>query len=476
MKNLKIILPKADIAFKISFLILAIITFNIFTSRTAIAQYYTYCVFAFGILLVLLRLLFFKEYRKTKGLIFLVIFYFSAILSSVLNYKYGGLSVLVSNAKGLIWMMFFFFIMYAYNSSDSVHKTLKELRIFSLFILFYNFLAVIVSIVMVIINFRLLIVRGEHTILGGFIWNRLWGVYTDPNHGAVLSAVCILLSLYYFIKVKRRTYRIFNIVNIFLSLTYISSSDSRTGIVALAAGIAVFVYLFAIRKQLTFIKTKWIKCLFCIFISATIAVISIFTVVAQKYAVSETRKLFLSSSNTISQEEIEIGREDDLVDDVSNRRFSIWKSGSELFLKTPIIGTSFRGIVAFAEKVLPNTYLINNNAGKFDCMHNSVFDILVSQGLLGFLAFLSFAITIFVSFFKGLANIKEPGKYLLISSLFAFIILISVSSLFLSEIIYINSIGAVIFWGFLGYAMKFLCVISNEGKIYADNYSNNSRI
>ncbi|MBO4733612.1 MAG: O-antigen ligase family protein, partial [Clostridia bacterium] len=340
----------------------------------------------------------------------------------------------------------------------------------------YNFLAVIVSIVMMIINFRLLIVRGEHTILGGFIWNRLWGVYTDPNHGAVLSAVCILLSLYYFIKVKRRTYRIFNIVNIFLSLTYISSSDSRTGIVALAAGIAVFVYLFAIMKQLTFIKTKWIKCLFCIFISATIAVISIFTVVAQKYAVSETRKLFLSSSNTISQEEIEIGREDDLVDDVSNRRFSIWKSGSELFLKTPIIGTSFRGIVAFAEKVLPNTYLINNNAGKFDCMHNSVFDILVSQGLLGFLAFLSFAITIFVSFFKGLANIKEPGKYLLISSLFAFIILISVSSLFLSEIIYINSIGAVIFWGFLGYAMKFLCVISNEGKIYADNYSNNSRI
>lgn len=458
--DIKQIKCKADVVFKFLYLILAIITFNAFTNKTEVSKYYTYLVFAFGVIVFVRRFFSFKDYKNTKGLFLLIAFSCLSVVSALINFRYGGKYDIIENIQSLVWMLFSFFILYAYDVNTEKSNIKKEFKLISYFLLFYNIVADIISIIMMVLNYKIIEVRDGTTILGGFLWNRLWGVYTDPNHGSTIAAICVIISLYYIYTKPKAFALIVHIINILLSVIYIACSDSRTGLVSLASGIAVFVYLCLVRKQFMFIKIKGIKFIFCAFMSLIIALTSLLAVHLSKNVISEIKIKYNVSSEEVDLDELIIGREeninnDDISEDISNRRFSIWKSGLEIFAKAPLFGTSFRGMTSFAEKVLPDTYILNNDSGKFNCMHNSLLDVLVSQGIIGFSAFIAFAIIILVNVFKGIIKIKDKDNYLLISLLASVIFMIAVSSLFLSQIIYINSIGGMVFWMFLGYAMNY---------------------
>lgn len=457
--DIKQVRYKADRIFKFLYLILAIVTFNFLTSKTVINKYYTYLVFAFGAFVFLFRLFNLKDYKKTKGLFLLIAFSLLSVVSALLNFRYGGKYDLIENTQSLVWTLFCFFVLYAYDTDIEKKDIVKEYNLISYFLLFYNMIAAVVSVYMMTIRYHIIEVRDGATVLGGFLWNRLWGIYTDPNHGAVLSAICVILSLYYISTKPKALTLVLHIINILLSVIYISCSDSRTGVVSLVSAIVVFVFLFLIAKQMTFIRIKAVQYLFCAFLSLAIAFTSVFAVGFLKNTISKISIQNNTPSGNV--EEFIIGRDenehnDDLSEDISNRRFDIWKSGMEIFSKTPLFGTSFRGMVSFAENVLPDTYILNNGAGKFNCMHNSLLDVLVSQGITGLALFVAFAILIIVNLCKAIFQIKDKENYLLISTLISIVLLIAVSSLFLSQIVYINSIGGIVFWMFLGYAMNFI--------------------
>ena len=113
-------------------------------------------------------------------------------------------------------------------------------------------------------------------------------------------------------------------------------------------------------------------------------------------------------------------------------------------------------MVSFAEKLLPNTYILNNGQGIFNCMHNSFLDVLVSQGIIGFGVFMAFAIIIFWSFCKKSFEMKQENDFLFVSVIFSIFATLVFSSLFISQIIYINSIGGILFWILLGYLMNYI--------------------
>ena len=113
--DIKRIKCKADIVFKFVYLILAIITFNAFTDKTAVSRYYTYIVFAFGVIVFLLRFFSFKDYKNTKGLFLLIAFSFLSVVSALINFRYGGKYDIIENLQSLVWMLFSFFILYAYD-------------------------------------------------------------------------------------------------------------------------------------------------------------------------------------------------------------------------------------------------------------------------------------------------------------------------------------------------------------------------
>ena len=151
-----------------------------------------------------------------------------------------------------------------------------------------------------------------------------------------------------------------------------------------------------------------------------------------------------------------IGRtESDINGDVSNRRFDIWQSGLEIFKTSPLFGITFRNYVPYAEKNLPDTYIVNNDFGKFPSMHNSFVDVLVSQGVLGFFLLLCFIASVLVVFFRYF--FKSRGvEYRYNTYLLLCFLPILVSMMFYSETFYMNTGGAFLFWSFLGFLMHSL--------------------
>ena len=139
--------------------------------------------------------------------------------------------------------------------------------------------------------------------------------------------------------------------------------------------------------------------------------------------------------------------------DVSNRRFSIWGSAIEVFKTKPLTGVSFRNVVPYALENLPETYIVNNNQTNFASMHNLFMDVLVSQGLLGIGLFIAFMILALITVFKKLFKLDRQN-YIFYGLVLSIIVPIFVSSFFYSEILYINTSGAVIFWIALGYLMN----------------------
>lgn len=102
-----------------------------------------------------------------------------------------------------------------------------------------------------------------------------------------------------------------------------------------------------------------------------------------------------------------IGREQDIESDVSNRRFDLWKSGLEIYRLKPIFGVSIFNAVAFAQEQLPTTYLINNDAGIFDSLHNAFLNVLMGQGIVGFVIFMIFIVLCVVLILKGYLKPKK---------------------------------------------------------------------
>ena len=472
-------------AFKFIYLILAMITFSTFTSRTAVNQYFSYIVFAFGVAVFLFRLITFKEYKNTKGLYLLIAFSVLSVVSALVNFRYGGMTDLIENAQSLSWMLFSFFILYTYNAKTTKEDIQKEFKGISYFLLLYNFVACVIGIGMLAVNCSMIVVRNGETVLGGFLWNRLWGVYTDPNHGAVVAAVCILLSLYYILIRTKTVMTILHVINILLCEIYVACSDSRTGLVTLMAALAAFTYLYFRKRQIRPIDGKRIlKCTFCLVLACVVALFPYFSSNIVKTTVSVIMTHVAPADPPIdntadpsidgtqggkkpNDNPFIIGRNEnldnnDISNDPSNRRFDIWKSGLDIVKKTPLVGASFRGIVSFAEKELPDTYILNNDAGKFSCMHNSLLDILVAQGILGFVVFAAFAVLVIVTCLRSIFKVRKTEDYLLLSVLYAIILLIAISSLFLSQIIFINSIGGILFWIMLGYAVDYAGLASSE--------------
>lgn len=103
----------------------------------------------------------------------------------------------VGNAKALVWMAFQYFILYTYDTTSDGTAEKKEFYIISHFFMAYTFLAVAAGTVMLFADYYSYTEVNGVVVILGFLWNRLWGVYSDPNYGAVFSAITIIMSLYF---------------------------------------------------------------------------------------------------------------------------------------------------------------------------------------------------------------------------------------------------------------------------------------
>ena len=160
------------------------------------------------------------------------------------------------------------------------------------------------------------------------------------------------------------------------------------------------------------------------------------------------------------KENISIGREEMLTEDISNRRFDIWKSGLEIFKDTWFFGISFGNVVPYALENVSETYIVSNDFAVFDAFHNTVVDVFVAQGILGVLIIGYFGVTTLISIIKYKLKENDIEDERTVNVLFSICILIAVSAMFLSHIFYVNVPTTCTFWMILGY----LIVIIEKSK------------
>ncbi len=460
----------ADIIFTLLFLTVGFLQFCSLTYGKSIISWVQWPTVFLGIILVCYRLLFFKKFIKVKGIILLVGFALSYGISMLVNFKYG----FYENFRGLIFIVFQFGILYAFNTESDSAVSKKKFFITSFF-----FMGVVAVLSVLSVYYMLNGVSEIYTqevgptYVVGFAWGRLFGAYWDPNIAATMNSVAVLLSVYFITKFKNIFARIAFAVNIVINVLYVTFSDSRTGIVTLTIATTVFAGFYLFNKGFGKLQKNGLRIVACLGVLAVIAGMG-FKVPGTVKSAYNSYTAMLNEQIRAEQKEDEAtdekddkdekpkkelpaissdGRTEDVSSDISNRRFDIWKNSVELFLTTPIVGTSHFNIVAYAEDVMPESYILTNSHLVFSTMHNFVFDVLVSQGILGIVTIFGAAIIMVIFFFKKFKVFNNgknaPFNYMLL----ALAVTVLASSMFMTEIVYTITPITLMFWLALGTLM-----------------------
>lgn len=447
---------KLETLFKYLLLLVTLLAFNSFFANNKIITVFSTGVAMLGAVLLLYRFINLKRYIKFYGFIVLMVFVFAYFISSIVNMEFG----ITGNIKTMIWSAFQFGILYALDYNADIEKERKDyygvLKVFGIYILLNN----LISIAMLIFGYGKTPGFSFNGNIIGYVWGRLWGAYYDPNTGSVFCVAAIAISVYFAIKSNKLWQKILLGINIFISLAYMAFSDSRTGIVCLAMALLTMTFLLIRNSDKIPLKNgaKSIVSIALAVVIAVVGVASIF-VITSTYNVVAT-KIQENQQSSPSDENVDpgvIGREDNEIDkDISNRRFSLWGSGIEIWKTTPLFGTTQRNLTAYALKYLPDTYMVNNDKGsQFDTTHNMYIDVLVCQGIVGAAIFIIFLALIVILIARKMLfttdyKLCNNENILLVTLVVTF----AVSSIFVLDVIYINTAAAVLFWLSLGRLVK----------------------
>lgn len=448
-------------AFKFSYLLLGIATFNSFLYDSPVQPMLVKLSLVLGVLTMLGRVVWWKSYIKMPYLWTLLLFCISFFITIISSRAYGQVE---ADLKWLIWTGILFLLLYTCDGEKEQNEYKKEFKTFSHVLIVCSAISSSISLYLMsqLYHKKWFTASGE-LLLSGFQWGRLWGVYTDPNYGSVLSVVVVLLCVYYF-KINKKWKKIPYIVVIILNYLYIVFSDSRTAEVAMVVSVCFWIFLnvFLRRKQGKEIIFSIIVAfvLSIGMIGGTSSLKSQYNTEIQKQINAMDKKENVQNNSTPTQNS-QVGRKQDLVKDVTNGRFALWDSGVEVWKTSPIVGVGYNSFIPYVEKNLPNTYAINNSQGtKYVSLHNEFVNILVYQGVLGIGLFILFIIMAVRLWWKSLRNIN-PEDYDYFTVLSSCVLVIGVAMLFLLEGLYTNSPGTFILWSFTGYLMHYCKKVEN---------------
>lgn len=437
--------------FKISYLLLGLATFNSFLYGSSVQPVLVKICLVVGVLTLAGRILFFRDYIKTPFWIMLVLFCVSFFVTILVNRGYGQT---MADFKWLIWTGMLFFLLYAYDTTKDMHFYEKEFSVLAHIMIIYGVIASLMGIGMMIGLYHdsWFTSEGEQ-MLAGFQWERLWGIYTDPNYGAVFSVVVILLCAYFSKKVRTWGKAVY-IVAIVLNFLYLVFSDSRTGEVCMVVTVAFwFMYsaIFKWRMRKGILLGILTAAIFAVVFMGTTSYIKSQVNVNVQQQINK-KVVANKSKKKISPGKKKSVRKADIQKDVSNGRFALWQSGVEIWKTKPILGTGYNSFLPYVKEKLPETYAVNNSQGEYVSLHDTYLNVLVYQGLVGAVIFIMFGILVLKRWIQGISKIEENERDY-IAVLTACVIAVSVAMVFILEGLYTNSPGSFILWTFLGYLM-----------------------
>ncbi len=468
-----------EVVFTIMFMVVGFLQCSCLTFGKPIISLVQWPTIFLGGLLVLYRFLFFKKFIKVKSIFLLLGFIASYVLSMVVSFKYG----FYENFRGLIFIVFQIGLIYAFDTEKSSEKIVKKFNIVALFYLGFVCVLSVISIVFLLKGVSQIYPQEVGpTIVVGFAWGRLFGAYWDPNIAAAMNAIAVAISVYFITKFKNIFFRILMVIGIFINVVYIAFSDSRTGIVTLCISSVVFFAFYVFNRGFKGLKNNSLRIIACFVAVIVVAGLTLKLPGAIKngynaYTTAKYNEMLENSGqneqideNVVPDEKTESehpevpqkapptissdGREEDISNDISNRRFDIWKSAFELFKTTPIVGTSHFNIVPYAQEVMPDSYIITNDHMVFYTMHNFFVDVLVSQGILGIATIMGAALWMVIFLLKKFKLFNNGKNASLNFVALSVALTVIASSLFMTEIVYVITPLTLMFWLSMGALMN----------------------
>ena len=410
-----------------------------------------------------------------------VLFLFLAVtvLSCAVNFRYGY----ADNIKALGAMVLFFFLFFESGLGKTARQREKEidcitgtLSVVWAFFTFASFLMFTLSIYYRVND------GGWVATNQGFNaqYNRLWGVFQDPNYAGYISDVAILASVRFFMKTKKAFAKIINVLNILLQVGFLTLAGSFSANIILVAAVCVFVFYAACsrrgEKRVSAYVKSAVASLLCgalcyglilggqyilPYVRAINDILpeSIPAAVTEVYnevyrhsdlEIKKTKTAYGKGGKKENTGTAPIKRKDTAAakgeDDVSHGRFDRWEQTMTIFASTPAVGTSPRNLSVYARAHFSDTLMAKYKMAP----HNGYLDILVGTGVLGAVAFLLFFIPALIALLKKYFRFENDTDFLF--SVVAVFIL-AASALFVSDLFFMVSIGAFVFWTFMGYAL-----------------------
>ena len=395
--------------------------------------------------------------RSTKTVWFLGGFALSYSITILINktHIYGGF-------RSLAFMVLAFILFFLFPQGITKEKVIKEMELVSATIIFCTFVYSFASFVMFVFSLSGAYFTGDYQAYYGMFESRLWGLY-NPNTGATLTIISILLSVAFILAYKKKRVRIPLSFNIFIQFSVMLLTGSRAGYYVLAGVVAFCTFFGIVYKMQRFtIKTA--------ILSVASAVLSLGLFFAAgallreglAYVPGLTEYILSDSDNSTGDdsgdkdviEKVDLDRTDLLLSEDKGafaNRMDIWEVCFEEFFEAPIFGVGRENLVERASDKFVNeqwAYYF-----KYGSTHNVYLCVLVSSGIIGFLLLGSFAaVTVLRSSKTLVKTYKKVGTWFLMS--FVLCLMMYATEFVETRILYKISIFGVVFWIYCGYMYK----------------------
>ncbi|RST79671.1 O-antigen ligase domain-containing protein [Blautia sp. SG-772] len=441
----KEIFLKLEYVFKILFLIYTMISYNGFLFGSKIISVVMWPTFLIGLLIIMWKMIHIKDYVGIPGFMGMACFGLSFAISMLFNYKYE----FKQNMITAFFLAFYFGIMYLQKKENKEIE--KEFNVIGRFYLVYMTISVICSLILFITHYGKVINVNEdsYEVVTGFVWGRLWGVFLDPNVGAILACIAIAIALFFISKSERKSEKVIYIISIICEVLYIAFSDSRTGRMCLGCLVALEIYCSIYRRIKGRGLKKWV------FLLSVCVIIAACSSMAPKGITKIYNSIVSNIDSNANEDNVLIERGYGLSEDPSNRRFDIWKSGLEIFSENWLVGTSYNGIRPYAYEKMPDTYIVNNDSQKFRNLHNEFLNVLAAQGILGLLSVIIMIVPIVILVVNNLFKTKYESN--VIKCFFVCVTVVCIGTMLTSAgFFYYVCPYTPMFWIVLGYLQNSL--------------------
>ncbi len=419
----------------------------------------------FGAAIVTLDILTRRICFTAKNVGWLVIFLAVCALSSLVNAKYG----IIGNIRNLVWLAISFFLLYPVDKNRTLENVKNEIKYIGNILITVWSLACSASLGMFILQIGYYVdVYPDSFARLGFIEGRLFGLFEDPNCAAIVAIVVIIFSIFNIKNTKKKWLQCFYSLGILVNFCYIVLSGSRTAEVAAIIITFLAVYFVLLKKngekKINSVFKQFATILISVLCSVALILGLVLTKKALEYVPEFVGTPFASSNvdEAMQKKRLDITREDVTNStDMSNGRFKIWLSAIELFLSKPILGTSPRNMRTYAKAEFPDGFI----AKRSYAVHNAYLDVLTSTGILGAIPVFIFLMKFLIDIFSFLFLRLRDKNYDFVLFNFLVVATVSISALFLSEIFFVCTIGALVFWLNLGYSYYFMNESSELWKV-----------